>query len=86
MTLRDHVKDQIALLIGFIEIQVKALEELKDKSTSDKYREGVQDCIDILDEAILTGLSITDDEIEQKHRTMKTALEAKMANKIGKDN
>jgi len=86
MSLREHVKDQIGIQLGMLEIQVKTFEELKDKSTSDKYRDGVQDCIDILNESILTGMSITDDEIESKGRTMKSALETTMANKISEDN
>jgi hypothetical protein len=84
--LREHVKEQISIVIGMLDIQVKALKELRDKSTSDKYREGVQDCIDILEEAILTGMSITDSEIDTKHKNMKAALEAKLANKIPGDN
>jgi hypothetical protein len=65
-----------------LDIHIKVFRELKEKSMSDKYKEGVQDCIDILEEAILTGMSITNDEIDTKHKNMKAALETKLSNKI----
>ena len=68
MSMREHVKDQIDIQLGMLEIQVKALRVLKDKTENSFRAAGIQDAIDILEEAILTGLSITNQEIDGKER------------------
>lgn len=67
-------------------IQIKALKILRDKTENEDRALGVQDAIDVLEEAVMTGMSITDQEIDTKHKNMKTALETVMANRIPGDN
>ena len=84
--MRAHVKEQIAIVIGMLSIQVKALQHLKDKTEDFSRAAGIQDAIDILEEVIMIGMSITDNEIDTKHKNMKAALETRMANRIPNDN
>jgi hypothetical protein len=81
MTLKDFVRKLIDIQLGMINVHIKVLRDLRDKAESEEYSRGVQDCIDILEESMLTGMSITDDEIHKKEREMEAALETIMANR-----
>lgn len=86
MTLKDFVRKLIDIQLGMTDIHIKSLSVLRDKSDSTEYQRGVQDCIDILEESMLTGMSITDDEIHKKERGLQVALETIMGSKIEGDN
>lgn len=81
MTLKDLVRNLINDQIGMMEIHVKMFSKLRDKADNNEYKRGVQDCIDWLEESILTGMSYTDDEIYKKERGLSMVLENIMANR-----
>lgn len=82
MTLKDFVHKLIEIQLGMIHIHISSFKHLRDKSSNYDYMTGVQDCIDIMEESLLTGMSITDEEIQQKERGLQAALEAILASRI----
>ena len=81
MTLKEFVRKLIDIQLGMTDIHIKTLRALREKSNSKEYSRGVQDCIDILEESMLTGMSITDDEIHKKERGLQLAFEKIMASR-----
>lgn len=81
MTLKEFVHNIIDIQISMKQIDIQKFSMLRDKASSEEYKRGVQDCIDWLEESILTGASYTDEEIFEKERGFKVALENIMANR-----
>jgi hypothetical protein len=81
VTLKDFVRRLIDIQLGMLDIHISAFKQLRDKSNSSEYQQGVQDCIDIIEESVITGMSITDDEICDKERSLQAVLGTMMANK-----
>ena len=81
MTLKDLVRNLINDQIGMMQIHIQMFSKLRDKADSKEYKRGVQDCIDWLEESILTGMSYTNEEIYEKERGLTLALENIMANR-----
>lgn len=81
MTLREFVRKLIEIQLGMVKIHISAFEQLRNKAGNGEYQRGVQDCIDILNESLLTGMSITDDEIHKRERDLQAVLEIILANR-----
>jgi hypothetical protein len=81
MTLKEFVRGMIETQLGMLNMQIAALRGLRDRTENSDKKEGIQDCIDILEEAVITGKSITDEEIYKKVEALDEVLTQIMASK-----
>ena len=86
MTLKEFIHKIIEDQLGMLDIHIKMFSQLRDKADNPEYKQGVQDCINFLNESLMVGMSITDEDIARKERGLQVALETIMANKIEGNN
>lgn len=74
MNLKDFIQQTVNDTIEFIKVHIRMLEILRDKTENVHRKEGIQDCIDVLENSCDKGLETADFFAEKRERQLNELL------------